>query len=124
MVTKTQQIVTLLTDNAMTARELGRAIGGTNSKGVIHSIITTLKKRDALLVVGKRTEVDECNRRRPNSIYKLKPMSEPLKTRDSLTARAKSDLNKARNIEHYKELLMRKNYLFMMYSKELGLKYE
>jgi len=123
MPTKTQQVVTLLTDNAMTARELRDALGGQDKKWVVHCILNTLKKRDALEIVGKRNEIDECNRRRPNSVYKLKPMSEPLKTRDTIRSRAKTDLIKARNVEHYKELLMRKNYLFLMYSKELGLKY-
>jgi hypothetical protein len=124
MTTKTQQIVTLLTDNAMTARELRDALGGQDKKWVVHCILNTLKKRQALDTVGKKMEIDECNRRRPNSIYKLKPMSEPLKTRDTIKSRAKTDLIKARNVEHYKELLMRKNYLFMLYSKELGLKYD
>ena len=108
----------------MTARELRDAIGGQHTKESVHCILNTLKKRDALEVVGKRNEIDECNRRRPNSVYKLKPMSEPLKIQDNRKSRAKADLTKARNIEHYKELLMRKNYLFMMYSKELGLKYD
>jgi hypothetical protein len=108
----------------MTARELRDAMGGQHTKEAVHCILNTLKKRDALEVIGKRTEVDECNRRRPNSIYKLKPMSEPLKTRDYTKSKAKADLNKARNIEHFKELLMNKNYLFIMYSKELGLKYD
>jgi hypothetical protein len=124
MPTKTQQVVTLLTDNAMTARELRDALGGQNKKWVVHCILNTLKKRDALEVVGKRSETDEYNRRRPNSIYKLKPMSEPIKTRENRKSRAKTDLTKARNIDHFKELLMRKNYLFMMYSKEMGLKYD
>lgn len=124
MTTKTQQIVNLLTTNKMTARELRDAIGGQHTKESVHCILNTLKKRDALLIVGKRTEIDECNRRRPNSIYMLKPMSEPLKTRDTIKSRAKCDLNKARNIDHYKELLMRRNYMFMLYAKELGLKYE
>jgi hypothetical protein len=123
MPTKTQQVITLLTTNSMTARELRDAIGGQHTKESVHCILNTLKKRDALEVVGKRNEIDECNRRRPNSVYKLRPMSEPLKTRDNRKSRAKADLTKARNIEHYKELLMRKNYLFMLYSKELGLKY-
>jgi hypothetical protein len=124
MTTKTQQIVTLLTTNSMTARELRDAIGGQHTKDSIHCILNTLKRRDALEIVGKRNETDECNRRRPNSIYKLKPMSEPLKTRDYTKSKAKADLTKARNIEHFKELLMRKNYLFMMYSREMGLKYD
>lgn len=124
MTTKVQQIVTLLTTRCMTARELRDAMGGQHTREAVHCILNTLKKRDALEVVGKRTEIDEYNRRRPNSVYKLKPMSEPLKTRENRKARAKSDLTKARNIEHYKELLMRKNYLFLMYSKEMGLKYD
>jgi hypothetical protein len=124
MVTKTQQIVTLLTNNAMTARQLRDALGGQDKKWVVHCILNTLKKRDALELVGKRNEIDEYNRRRPNSIYKLKTMSEPLKTRENRKSRAKTDLTKFKNDDNWRANLLRKNYLFMMYSKELGLKYD
>jgi hypothetical protein len=124
IMTKVQQIVTLLTTRCMTARELRDAMGGQHTKEAVHCILNTLKKRNALEVVGKRSETDECNRRRPNSVYKLKPMSEPLKTRENRKSRAKTDLTKFSNSDHWRANLLRKNYLFMMYSKEMGLKYD
>ena len=124
MTTITQQVVNLLTNQAMTARELRDALGGQHTKESVHCILNTLKKREALDIVGKRTEIDGCNRRRPNSIYKLKPMSEPLKTRDPRKSRSRADLTKFSNNEAWRIKLLRKNYLFMLYANELGLKYE
>lgn len=124
MSTITQQVVNLLTNQAMTARELRDALGGQHTKESVHCILNTLKKREALDIVGKRTEIDGCNRRRPNSIYKLKPMSEPLKTRDPRKARTRADLTKFKNDDSWRIKLLRKNYLFMLYAKELGLKYD
>lgn len=121
MTTMTKQVIQLLTDKPMTAIELRTALGGESFKGAIHCILNTLKKRDALIVVGKR--VDE-GARRANLVYRVNTEVNPLKNTDHNKSRHRADLLKAKNVTQYKEMLLRKNYMFMLYAKELKLEYK
>lgn len=121
----TTEIIDILTSKPLSARQLQEQLDNTYEMESIHCVLNTLKKRKALIVVGKRTEISSNNNRRPSSVYQFVAPIKPLKLKESSRSRYRADLSKAlKNKDRYKEMLLKKNYLFMMYSKELGLNYE
>lgn len=121
----TTEIIELLTIKPLSARQIQEQLDNTYEMESIHCVLNTLKKRDALVVVGKRTEISSNNNRRPSSVYSFVAPIEPLKLREPTRSRYRADLSRAIKLkDRYKELLLKKNYLFMLYAKELGLKYE
>lgn len=121
----TTEIIDILTIKPLSARQLQEELDNTYEMESIHCVLNTLKKRKALMVVGKRTEISSNNNKRPSSVYQFVAPIKPLKLKESSRSRYKADLSKAlKNKDRYKEMLLKKNYLFMMYSKELGLNYE
>ena len=120
--TLTIKVINLLKTKPMTAVQLAEALCLMDNAHSVHNVINTLKRRNALLIVGKKTEYTSQGKKRPSSIYKLSETAETLKLRDIKSTRYKADLSKAiKNKERYKLMLMRNNDLFMMYSKELNL---
>lgn len=121
----TANIIELLSSKHMTARQLHQALDCKYEMESIHCVLNTLKKRDCLIVVGKLTELSATNRKRPSSIYSYKPPIKEVRVYEPKRSRYRADLSKAiKHKDRYKELLLKKNYLFMMYAKELGLKYD
>ena len=121
----TTEIIDILTSKYLSARQLYDELNQAYEMESIHCVLNTLKKRNALVVVGKRTEISVNNNKRPSSVYQFVAPIKPLKLKESSRSRYRADLSKAlKNKDRYKEMLLRKNYLFMMYSKELGLQYE
>lgn len=121
----TARIIDLLSTKHMTARQLYAALDSSYGMESIHCVLNTLKKRDCLTVVGKLTEISATNRKRPSSIYSYKPPIKEIRVYEPKRSRYRADLSRAiKHKDRYKELLLKKNYLFMLYAKELGLKYE
>ena len=123
--TLTIKVINLLKTKPMTSVQLAEALCLKDNAHSVHNVINTLKKRKALLIVGKRTEYTSQGKKRPSSIYKLSETAETLKLRDPKKSRYKADLSKAiKNHDRYRMTLMRQNNLFMLYSKELNLSKE
>lgn len=123
--TITKQIIELLSNHNMTARQLQKELGYEDKRDSVHCVLNTLKKRKSLIVVGKSYEVNKCNHTMEVSIYRYQEPIKPMKLRETNRSRYRADLSKCiKNRERFKEILMKKNYLFMLYAKELGLKYE
>jgi hypothetical protein len=123
--TITKQIIEILSNRNMTARQLQAELGYENKRESVHYVINALKKRKALEVVGKAYEVNKCNHAMCVSIYSYVAPIKPLKLKETKRSRYRADLSRAiNNKERFKEMLLKKNYLFMLYAKELGLKYE
>lgn len=123
--TITKQVIELLSNRNMTARQLQAELGYEDKRDSVHCVLNTLKKRKALAVVGKAYEVNKCNHTMCVSIYSYVEPIKPMKLKETKRSRYRADLSKAiNNKERFKEILMKKNYLFMLYAKELGLKYE
>lgn len=123
--TITKQVIELLSSRNMTARQLQKELGYEDKRDSVHCVLNTLKKRKALIVVGKSYEVNKCNNTMQVSIYRYQEPIKPMKLKEHKRSRYRADLSRAiKNKERFKEILMKKNYLFMLYAKELGLKYE
>ena len=115
----------LLKTKPMTATQLAEALGLSDNAHSVHNVINTLKRRNGLIVVGRRTELTSSNKRRPCSIYALSDTAEKLKLRDPKKSRYKADLSKTiKNHDRYRQALMRHNPQFMMYARELKLSKE
>ena len=122
MKTITQQIIEILQKERMTVNQLMTRLGMEDNKPV-HVVINTLKRRGLIDTVGKSTEITSHNERRPCSIYKLREDVE-IKTKSRGGAngsRYRADLSKAKNPDRFRQLLMKRNNLFMLYAKELKL---
>lgn len=120
--TITIKLMELLKTKPMTATQLADALGLSDNAHSVHNVINTLKRRNGLIVVGRRTELTSSNKRRPCSIYALSPNADKLKIRNPKQSRYKADLSRAiKNHDRYRQALMRHNPQFMLYSKELKL---
>lgn len=123
--TITIKLMELLKTKPMTATQLAEALGLSDNAHSVHNVINTLKRRNGLIVVGRRTELTSSNKRRPCSIYALSDTAEKLKLRDPKKSRYKADLSKTiKNHDRYRQALMRHNPQFMMYARELKLSKE
>lgn len=121
----TTEIIELLTIKQLSARQIQEQLDNAYEMDSIHCVLNTLKKRDALVVVGKRTEISSNNNKRPSSVYQFVAPIKPMNLKETKRSRYRADLSKTlKNKDRYKEMLLKKNYIFMMYAKELGLKYE
>lgn len=122
MTTMTQTVLNLLKTSPMTAKQLASRVGITGNLDPIHNALTNLKNRKAILAVGKAVEPQINNQARMVDIYSFNPDCGKLKFKEPTKKRYyKVDLSKAKTPQRYKELLLRKNNLFMLYAKELKL---
>lgn len=123
--TITTEIIDILTLKPLSARQIQEQLDNAYEMKSIHYVLNALKKRKALIVVGKRTEVSSNNNKRPSSVYSFVAPIKPLKLREPARSRYRADLSRViKHKDRYKELLLKKNYLFMLYANELGLNYE
>lgn len=122
MTTMTKRLTDALKTKPMTAKQLGAYLGITGKLDPIHNAINCLKARNAIKSAGKAIEMQVNNHQRMVDIYTLDESGKPLKFKEPLKKRYyRVDLSKAKTPERYKELLMKKNNLFMLYAKELKL---
>lgn len=122
MKTITQQVIEILHKERMTVNQLMTRLNLEDNKP-IHVVINTLKRRGLIDTVGKSKELTSHNERRPCAIYKLKEDVE-IKTKSRGGAngsRYRADLSKIKNLDRYRQVLMKRNNLFMLYAKELKL---
>lgn len=122
MKTITQEIVEILQKERMTVNQLMVRLKLEDNKPV-HVVINTLKRRDLIDTVGKVKELTRNNEYRPCAIYKLKE-DVVVKTKERGGAngsRYRADLSKVKNQDRFRQLLMKRNNLFMLYAKELKL---
>ena len=119
--TMTKRITEALKTKPMTAKQLGQYLG-VSKLDQVHNAISCLKARNALKSAGKAIELQVNNHQRMVDIYTLDESGKPLKFKEPLKKRYhRVDLSKAKTPQRYKELLMKKNNLFMLYAKELKL---
>ena len=119
--TMTKRITEALKTKPMTANQLGKYLG-VSKPDQVHNALGNLKTRNAIKSVGKAVEIQSNNYQRMVDIYALDETSKPLKFKEPIKKRYyKVDLSKAKTPQRYKELLMKKNNLFMLYAKELKL---
>ena len=118
----TKTVLELLKTAPMTAKQVASSLGITGNLDPIHNALTNLKSRKAILSVGKSVEVQSNNCHRMVDIYSFNPDSGKLTFKEPTKKRYyRVDLSKAKTPQRYKELLMKKNNLFMLYAKELKL---
>ena len=119
--TMTKRITEALKTKPMTAKQLIQCLNVSKADQV-HNALGNLKVRQAIKSVGKAIEIQVNNHQRMVDIYALDETSKPLKFKEPIKKRYyKVDLSKAKTPQRYKELLMKKNNLFMLYAKELKL---
>ena len=119
--TMTKRITEALKTKPMTAKQLIQCLNVSKADQV-HNALGNLKIRQAIKSVGKAIEIQSNNYQRMVDIYALDETSKPLKFKEPIKKRYyKVDLSKAKTPQRYKELLMKKNNLFMLYAKELKL---
>ena len=119
--TMTKRITDALKTKPMTAKQLIQCLNVSKADQV-HNALGNLKIRQAIKSVGKAIEIQSNNYQRMVDIYALDETSKPLKFKEPIKKRYhKVDLSKAKTPERYKQLLMKKNNLFMLYAKELKL---
>jgi hypothetical protein len=117
----TKRITEALKTKPMTAKQLIQCLNVAKADQV-HNALGNLKVRQAIKSVGKAIEIQSNNYQRMVDIYALDETSKPLKFKEPIKKRYyKVDLSKAKTPQRYKELLMKKNNLFMLYAKELKL---
>lgn len=122
MTTMTNRVADALKTKPMTAKQLGSYLGINGNLNQIHNAINCLKARNAIKSAGKAIELQVNNNQRLVEIYTFDESGKPLKFKEPLKKRYyKVDLNKAKTPQRYKEMLMKKNNLFMLYAKELKL---
>ena len=122
MTTMTSKVAEALKTKPMTAKQLGAYLGITGKLDPIHNAINCLKARNAIKSAGKAIEMQSNNLPRMVEIYTFDETAKPLKFKEPLKKRYhRADLNKAKTPQRYRELLMKKNNLFMLYANELKL---
>lgn len=124
MTTITIEVIKLLSDRHMTAKELILELGLEDCPDTLHGVITTLKKRKAVIQVGIATEKTTTGKPRLVSIYSYVEPPKPYKPRINCKKKRyyRVDLDKATTKDRYLTLLLKKNPQFLLYTNELGIK--
>ena len=125
MTTITKEVIALLKDRNMTGRQLVLELGVEDEPNLVHCVLTHLKKRKAVIAVGKAVEKTITGKSRLVSLYgfvePLKPYT-PRKQGKGKKRYYRVDLDKASNKDRYLSLLLKKNPQFLLYTNELGIK--
>lgn len=122
MSTITKEVIALLKDKHMTARDIILELGLEDCPDSLHGVITVLKKRKAVICVGKAVERTVTGKTRLVSLYRYQDPPKPYKPRTKGKKRYyRVDLDKAATKDRYLTLLMKKNPQFLLYAKELGI---
>lgn len=124
MSTITKEVIALLKERHMTGKQLVLELGVEDSPNLVHCVLTALKKRKAVIAVGKAVERTVHGKSRLVSLYAYSEPPKAYKPRAAGKSKRRYyrvDLNKATNKDRYLTMLLKKNPQFLMYSKELGI---
>jgi hypothetical protein len=124
MSTITKEVISLLKERHMTGKQLVLELGVEDCPNLVHCVLTHLKKRQAVICIGKTVEHTVTGKSRLVSLYSYIEPSKPYKPREQGKGKKRYyrvDLNKASNKDRYLTMLLKKNPQFLLYSKELGI---
>ena len=119
----TTEIVELLQKGNMTAKELVIALDLQEEPNLVHCILTTFKRRKLLQTVGKAVEHTKTGKSRLVSIYSYDEPIKPVKLREGKNKKRnyRINLNKTKNMNTLRAMIVKSNHQFMLYQKELKL---
>jgi hypothetical protein len=117
------EVIALLKNKPMTGKQLIVELGVEDEPNLVHCVLTALKKRKAVICVGKAVEVTITGRSRLVSLYHYIEPEKPYKPRKQGKKKRyyRVDLDKAPTKDRYLTLLLKKNPQFLLYSNELGI---
>ena len=124
MSTITKEVIALLKQRNMTGRQLVIELGVEDEPNLVHCVLTHLKKRKAVIAVGKAVEKTITGKSRLVSLYGFVEPLKPYKPRAQGKGKKRYyrvDLDKASNKDRYLTMLMKRNPQFLLYAKELGI---
>lgn len=124
MSTITKEVIAMLKERHMTGKQLVLELGVEDSPNLVHCVLTHLKKRKAVIAVGKAVEYTVTGKSRLVSLYAYQDPIKPYKPRSQGKGKKRYyrvDLDKASNKDRYLTLLMKRNPQFLLYAKELGI---
>ena len=124
MSTITKEVIALLKQRNMTGRQLVNELGVEDEHNLVHCVLTHLKKRKAVVAVGKAVEKTITGKSRLVSLYGFVEPLKPYKPREQGKGKKRYyrvDLDKASNKDRYLTMLMKRNPQFLLYAKELGI---
>jgi hypothetical protein len=124
MTTITKEVIALLKHRNMTGRQLVLELGVEDEPNLVHCVLTHLKKRKAVIAVGRTVEYTSTGKSRLVSLYAYSEPSKPYKPRAQGKGKKRYyrvDLDKASNKDRYLTMLMKRNPQFLLYAKELGI---
>ena len=124
MTTITKEVIALLKHRNMTGRQLVIELGVEDEPNLVHCVLTHLKKRKAVVCVGKSVEVTVTGKSRLVSLYSYQEPPKPYTPRKQGKKKRyyRVDLDKVSNKDRYLSLLLKKNPQFLLYTNELGIK--
>lgn len=120
----TQEVISILKHRNMTGKELIIELGVEDEPNLVHCVLTYLKKKKAVIEVGKSIEKTVTGKSRLVSLYSYQEPPQPYKPRKQGKKKRyyRVDLDKASNKDRYLTLLLKKNPQFLLYTNELGIK--
>ena len=122
----TTEAIELLKKESMTASEIVRALDMQEEPNTVHCVLTALKKRKLITAIGKTKETNKYGQTRSVSLYSYVEQSEPVKFKEGRAKKRKYRINltKTKNMNTLRAMIVKSNPQFMLYQKELRLKYE
>ena len=124
MSTITKEVIAILKQRNMTGRQLVIELGVEDEPNLVHCVLTHLKKRKAVISVGKAVEKTITGKSRLVSLYGFVEPLKPYKPRKQGKGKKRYyrvDLDKASNKDRYLTMLMKRNPQFLLYANELGI---
>jgi len=124
MTTITKEVIAILKERHMTGKQLVIELGVEEEPNLVHCVLTHLKKRKAVICVGKAVEVTVTGKSRLVSLYSYQEPLKPYKPRAQGKGKKRYyrvDLNTANNKDRCLTMLLKKNPQFLLYTNELGI---
>ena len=124
MTSVTMEVIALLKHRNMTGKDIIIELGVEDEPNLVHCVLTHLKKRKAVIAVGKTVEKTITGKSRLVSLYGFVEPLKPYKPRKQGKGKKRYyrvDLDKASNKDRYLTMLMKRNPQFLLYAKELGI---
>jgi len=119
----TELVYNVLLCKPQTNQEIWQALDGVLTQIEVNSAVHNLKRKKLIQVIGKVTEqAKNTTSRRNIYIYEAIPMPEATKRAKRQRLR-KVDLTKKKPMAVFKQLIIDTNPQFLLYSKELGVRY-
>jgi len=123
MTSVTMEVIALLKHRNMTGKDIIIELGVEDEPNLVHCVLTALKKRKAVICVGKSIEKTVTGKSRFVSLYSYQEPPKPYTPRNQGKKKRyyRVDLDKASNKDRYLSLLLKKNPQFLLYANELGI---